>query len=163
MELWILTVFALKSKLNAAAASLTERAQAWAQNWEEDVFATCNKIIEINDEKRRIVNLKVLCEAAEKALGETERNVLTMYVKKSVAEIADRLSMSASAVYRTLMRAFSKAEKAFAKLKFDEAAFERDYRPLTLCALTYAKIKRDKVRRKIRRTECQPTFAALAY
>lgn len=87
------------------------------------------EIMEVNDEKRKIVNLRYIVSSALDGLSDTSRAVLTGRImkKQTLRELAQELGLS----IRTLYRRFQDAEKEFAHaLKiagYTEDWFEKEY------------------------------------
>lgn len=144
MEYWVLTMLALENKLEAAAESCTRQAEEAALEQGGDAFSAFEKVIEINDKKRRIVNMKVLCDTVKGSLAPQESELLVAYVRHTAGELAAALSESRLKVYRDVKRALSKAAKALARIGFKKEELERDYRELALFSRTYNRLKRLK-------------------
>lgn len=148
MEFWVLMILALENKLEAVAESCTRQAEEASLALGGDTFSAFEKVIEINDKKRRIVNMKVLCDTIASSLESCETELLKDYVRRSAGEIAADTGASRSKVYRDIRRACGKAAKAIARLGFKEEEMARDYGEIALCARTYGRIKRLKSREK---------------
>ena len=87
------------------------------------------EIMEVNDEKRKIVNLRYIVSAALDKLTDTNRAILAgrIFKKQTFKELAQELDLS----IRTLYRRFQDAEKEFDHhLKvagYTEEWFEKEY------------------------------------
>lgn len=148
MEFWVLTALALENKLEAAAEKCTEEADEASLSLCADTFSAFEKVVGINDKKRRIVNMKVLCDTIENSLDTREAELLKAYTRFSASVIAEHLGINRLKVYRDIKRACAKAEKALARIGFKKAEMERDYGDLALFARTYRRIKRLKGRER---------------
>lgn len=151
MEFWILTVFAMESKLGYIADKYTKRAEDAALHPVGDTFAAIERVAEINDMKRRIVNMKVICDKIKEVLKEDDLELLTAYASSSAAEIAGRENISRAKVYRRIARAMRQAVRALSRLGYDKAKMDGDYLSLQLPFRIYSQIKR--LKRKERESE----------
>ena len=87
------------------------------------------EIMEINDEKRKIVNMRFIVTTALERLSDTSKHVLIgrLFKKQTFKELAGEMNMSIRSVYRR----FQDAEEEFAHLLkiggYTESWFEREY------------------------------------
>lgn len=151
MEFWVLTVVAMESKLRYIADKYTKRAEDAALHPVGDTFAAIERVAEINDMKRRIVNMKVMYDKIKESLKADELELLAAYIGSSAAEIAEREYISRAKVYRRIARAMKQAVRALLRLGYDKAKMDGDYLSLQLPSRTYLQIKR--LKRKERESE----------
>ena len=124
MEIWILTLLALRPKFGSMAQMYEKRAEREALNMTDDAYTVFERLSLTNDVKRRVVNASVLCERAVCALGDDVRSRIK--------------------IYRLLKRLLCAAAKKLYALGYDEEKMRRDYNDVPLFAKTYARIKRAK-------------------
>lgn len=143
MEIWILTLLALRPKFGSMAQMYEKRAEREALNMTDDAYTVFERLSLTNDVKRRVVNASVLCERAVCALGDDVR-YLEQYLTRSAADIAESEGCSRIKIYRLLKRLLCAAAKKLYALGYDEDKMRRDYNDVPLFAKTYARIKRAK-------------------
>lgn len=158
MENWILAILALSGKLAAAAEMYANRAEATALDLKGNVTELCEQIMELNDIKRRIVNMRVMFDMLKSELSETEFSLISEYASKSLTEIALCRKLSRTSVYRMLKRALKKAEKILWKIRVDFDRMNSDYLGIPLCRAVYLKVKRAKTKEKAYRDEGESSF-----
>ncbi len=163
MEIWILTLLALRPKFGSMARMYEKRAETESLNMTDDVYAVVQRMNEINDLKRRAVNAKVLCDRISCKMGEDER-YLTSYLTRSAAEIAESEGCSRVKVHRILKRLLRSAAKTLSGLGYDGEKMRREYADIPLFARTYARLKRAKTRERETKSlpVCEAASAALA-
>lgn len=87
------------------------------------------EIMEINDEKRKMVNMRFIVSSALERLTDTSKQVLIgrLFKKQTFKELAEEMNTSIRSVYRR----FQDAEDEFAHLLkiggYTESWFEREY------------------------------------
>lgn len=166
MEIWILTLLALRPKYVDIAQMYEKRAEDEALNLCAEVMQVYEKVGALNDIKRRAVNAKVLCDRAARALGE-ELYLVEKYLTSSASQMADEAGCTRLKIHRALKKAMARAAKTLYKLGFDENAMKRDYADIPIFARTYARLKRLKTKErdaeKVALAKAQiPTEAPLA-
>lgn len=144
MENWVLTVIAMEPKLKYAADMYTKRASEAALEMTGDACTAIQRVVEINDMKRRIVNMKVLFDAIKGALSDEELLLLREYAVHSAAEIAARQNAARSGIYRKIAKAQKAAVKALSRLKYDKEKMDEDYLSMQLTLRAYRQIARRK-------------------
>ena len=144
MENWILTAVALQPKLPLAARMYTKRAESQALNMKDSAADVAARIVELNDIKRRIVNLRVLYKRMEESLSADEMSLIKRYVRSSCAEIAAETGVGRVRVYRSVKRALAKAVRVFARFGFGAKRMKEEYGTILLCAKVFDRIKRLK-------------------
>lgn len=144
MDIWILVMLFLRSKLAYAANLYERRAADAALDLKSDVFTVCEKVISLNDMKRRIVNMKVLCDNLKDKLRAEDWALLNRYVGCGAGAIAVERGESRMRVFRSIKRALGKAARVLSGMGFDCLRMEEDYMDIPLCRQAYKKIKSAK-------------------
>lgn len=128
MKIWILAVFRLASGLCRAIEEYDKKIDRIALDPFGVTLKQYEKVIALSDKKRRLINLKVMYMLLKEKLDEHDIYLITKYARGiSVAEIAERLEMKQSAVYKRLNRAIAEAEEVLAKSGYDEKRMECEY------------------------------------
>ena len=94
----------------------------YSSNKTNDVMKTANKIIELTERKKRLINLKVLTEKSLSSIDKTLAQILVgKYVNECLCEdIAQRFSMPMRTFFRKLSLAEEGFSKALARQGYDE-------------------------------------------
>lgn len=146
MDIWILTALFLRPKLAYAAKVFEQRAMDEALDLKGDALEVCEKVMELNDVRRRLINLKVICDRIEEAMSKEEYLLLKEYVTQGTGAIALKAGCTRMRVYRAVKRALYKAVQKLNALGFDSQRMNDDYLSVPLCRQAYKKIVRLKSR-----------------
>lgn len=146
MEIWLLTIFFLRAHLATAARLIEERAEREALNLREDAVRVCERVMSLNDLKRRLINLRVLYDKLKEGLPAEEFNILRAYAFKGTCGLGQSMGINRMKVLRLVKRAELKGTHLLAALGFDEGRMERDYGAVPLCRGVREKIRRAKLK-----------------
>lgn len=87
-------------------------------------------ILNLNQRKIRLINIKVLVDKSLQALSEREQEFIKLkfFIKKPLREVAERLGVSLRTAFRIYDRVMERVEYALHRMGFDEAWFEKEYK-----------------------------------
>lgn len=129
MKIWILMIFRLAGELEKQIENLDKRIERVAVNPFGITLKQYEAVLELSDRKSRLVNLKIMYELLLRRLSGDDVFLIAKYASGvSVAEIAQRLQMRASAAYKRINRAIDRAIAELAGAGFDEERMEIEYR-----------------------------------
>lgn len=128
MKKWILMIFRIGSLLEQLTDRLDRRVERLALDPFGQTARQYERILELIDKKRRLVNLKVMREMLAHELAADDVFLLAKYAfGMSAAQIAELTNRRESTVYKRLRAALTKAEKTLLAAGYDEARLEREY------------------------------------
>lgn len=95
----------------------------------QSTFSQANRIIELMDRKRKMINLKVAVESAISRLDTMDRRIMTLvYVDGVTSElISQLLGMSIRTFFRKKSQALKQFNIILQEIGFDEEFFESEY------------------------------------
>ncbi len=121
MKIWILAIFRLAAGLSKTIDDYDKKIERIALNPFGVSLKQYEKVIELSDNKTRIVNMKIMHDLLKNRLDVNEVYLISKYARGiSVAEMAERLEMKASSLYKKLNRAVAAAEEVLKKSGYDE-------------------------------------------
>lgn len=142
MRTWIMTILFLAGRLESAAERLDEKAERIALDPKGNTMRQYEKIAEVLDVKRRLVNLRVMAHRLETCLNPSERERIGRAMDgASSAAVAESEGVSRTTAYRRTKRAFLRAAAILDGLGYDAARMEEDYASIPLCRRTYIRFR----------------------
>lgn len=139
MKYWILTVLYLGGKLERAADRLDEQMSTVALNAFGDTLQQYEKLSDLCDVKRRLVNLQVLSHRLRSNMTADDIELMRRCMRgESYGEIAAALKISKATAYRHVKRVIDDCTDALQALGFDFDRMERDYADIWLVVRTRA-------------------------
>lgn len=155
MKYFVLTVLRLYDELQKLSDSLDKTIARAATSLKGDTEELCYYIMDLNDKKRILANVKVLCDRIERELGENETDVLKKYAGGMKAEeIAAQDGVSKSTAIRRLNRLIGRCENLLKSLGVSAQKIEDEYFSLPIVKAVYDMIaarkapKRNSIERK---------------
>ncbi|MDD4839451.1 MAG: sigma factor-like helix-turn-helix DNA-binding protein [Clostridia bacterium] len=130
--------FSVKSRVKSGFQS--KHLRLGIQN--EDLFKS---IIELNDEKRRICNIKVIVESGLEQLSPTHNELLRLrfFERKTFQEIADQTDVVLRTVFRRYDSAMSDFEHILSTQGFDEKWLSEEYGNIALLSTIKRRLEKD--------------------
>ena len=149
MKFWAMTIMRLGGKLEKLADSIDETVGKLALDLSADTLKQYYKIMEYNDVKRRVVNLKVMRDRMLDRLPEDEREIVLCYAAgKAMQEIADTRGVSKSSISRKIHTALYKCIRVLDTLGFDTSRLDAEYADIPLVQRTLKKLQRSHFGKK---------------
>lgn len=139
MNYWIICILRIRSELGRMWNAIDKAACSAALSVTCDAMELCELIMEFNDKKRRLANIKVLYDAVKNALTPEEFSMLVRYAKNVPTEIlAGEYGVSRYTVLRRIKKALRICVGTVAALGYDKEKFERDYFPFAVIKSVYS-------------------------
>ncbi len=140
MKYFVLTVLLLYDKLESFCDSLDKTAIATATSIGRDAEELCYALMEINDKKRLLANMKVMRDEIAAGIGEKETDLLTRYALGASAErLGCEENVSRSTVLRRINRAVAASETILSRLGIDTEKVESEYFSVGIIRSAYEK------------------------
>ena len=138
MMTWILTILHLEDRLEAAAARLDDRIAAVALNPFGDTMRQCERLMRLNDRKRRLVNMQVLSHRLRCCMKAEEAALLRLlHAGVSYGDLAQALGVSKATAYRRVKCAAAKCVRELEKLGFTPERLRREYADVNAVKTVY--------------------------
>ena len=143
MKAWIKAIFFLNSKLGNLLDSIQDEMDVLSKNLILETFTLCDKMLKLEDKKRRICNLKVLHSLFKSKLSNIEYNLIKKHLLqgKTFEEISATLTKSKSQLSRDYCKALDKCEEVSIAMTFSEERLEREYKDIILVYKTVKKFR----------------------
>lgn len=143
MKIWALTILCLQNKLELLCEAIERRTDDIAMDTVSDTMTVYTRLLEQNDIKRRVVNLRVLGNRMASRLSDDELHLVKTFLGgKPLCEIAEDTGVSHSTACRRMRTAMYKCTRVMNLLGFDESKLKKQYSELPLVKKTYAKLSR---------------------
>ncbi len=143
MKIWVLTVMYLQNKLEYLCAQIDKRTDAIAMDLVSETQQVFNRIIEQNELKRKVVNLKVLGDRMKERLGENEAQMLCDFLRsRSLSSMAIEQGVARSTVCRKFNKILKVLSRVCVNLGFDENRFVSEYASLPLVEFARKRIQK---------------------
>ena len=128
MKIWVLTIFRLAPKASRLIKSIDERMEKIALDAFGVTSEQYERIIKLNDEKIKIINLAILYKICNEQISEREVDAITRYAKgERVSEIAKDYAVSEGAIRKRIRRALPRCAKRIESLGYNEYKLARQY------------------------------------
>ena len=128
MKIWVLTIFRLAPKASRLVKSIDERMEKIALDAYGVTSEQYERIINLNEEKIKIINLAILCKMCSEKLAERDYTAVLRYAKgESSGEIALDYGVSDGAIRKRIRRALDRCEKILASAGYGEKRLVREY------------------------------------
>ena len=143
MKNWIRVIFALNNRLDALTYSIDRQVENMSELLTVPTMELFDSIIELNDKKVRIINMRVLHDKMKEALSSREYYVIARSSHgASFSEIGESLGLSKGHVYRLYQRTIQKLTRVLSSYGYTEEKFLEDYKDIPLIARMYKKYAR---------------------
>ena len=131
MKIWVLTIFRLAPKASRLVKSIEERMEKIALDAFGVTSEQYERIIGLNEEKIKIINLAILCKMCADGIGERDSDIMMRYARgESSSDIAPDYGISDGAIRKRIRRALCRCEKILIGAGYGERKLEREYAQL---------------------------------
>ncbi|MBQ8882523.1 MAG: hypothetical protein IJY70_03925 [Clostridia bacterium] len=128
MKIWVLAIFRLAPKASRIIKSIENRVEKIALDAFGITSEQYERIINLNDEKRKIINLAILKRAVEKSVKPRDLDALNRYAfGQSADEISQNSGVGGSAIRKRINRAIIACTEEMEKLGYGASKLEREY------------------------------------
>lgn len=149
MKDWIMLVLAVDPRLDSLTETIDARVETLAATPVLGTMSQIERIMELNDKKIKLINLRVMHDRMCAALSSAEYELIFYYAMGfSVAKLAARRQRSPAYIYRRLLKIFNKCERVLCEMKLDPVRLASDYKDIPL---VYRQLH--NVRGRLRRKE----------
>lgn len=155
MKYFVLTALRLYDELEELSDSLDKTIARAATSLKGDTQELCYYIMELNDKKRILANLKVICDRIKNEIGENECTVLKRYAGGTPCEeLAAQDGVSRSTAMRRLNKLTGRCVVLLQSLGVSGEKIEKEYFSLPVVKAVYDFIaarkspKRSSIERK---------------
>jgi len=144
MKEWILSVFFLQNKLKDLAAQIDSEIKIYSLSLTMDTNKLFDKVMQLQDKRRRVVNFKVLYDIMKDNLSASEKTILADSAKgNSFNEIGQKLNVSKSTAARYFKQAIDKCTNVAHSLNFTLERFKKEYGDILLIHKTASKFSKN--------------------
>ena len=141
MKYFVLTVLRLYDKLDELSDALTATAERAATSVKWDAEELMLYLMDINDKKRMLANVKVMRDRIINDLGPAAEILRLYALGASAEEIAETENVSRSTALRRLSRALSDGVRVLSRLGITAEKLENEYFTLPIIKTVYEKIR----------------------
>lgn len=128
MEEWIFAICEINPMLETLAYKAERAATIKAKRSGNNTMKEVNEVLRLINKKNAYFNLRVIYNSMMDALSERESDVLSLSSSGvSVIEIASRLGIQRTSVYKILGRAIDKCRKEIKELGYDENELKKEF------------------------------------
>ena len=139
MKYFVLTVLRLYGELAEIYDALDKTALSAALSVTRDAEELCEYLMDLNDKKRIVSNLKVLYDKIVSAAGDDADALISYALGLSAEEIAEKENVNRSTAARRVGRATEHGIRALGEAGIDEKKIESEYFTLPLIKTVYDK------------------------
>lgn len=139
MKYFVLTVLRLYGELAEIYDALDKTALSAALSVTRDAEELCEYLMDLNDKKRIVANLKVLYDKIVSAAGDDAEALISYALGLSTEEIAEKENVNRSTAARRVGRATEHGIRALGEAGIDEKKIESEYFTLPLIKTVYDK------------------------
>lgn len=139
MKYFVLTVLRLYGELAEIYDALDKTALSAALSVTRDAEELCEYLMDLNDKKRIVSNLKVLYDKIVSAAGDDADALISYALGLSTEEIAEKENVNRSTAARRVGRATEHGIRALGEAGIDEKKIESEYFTLPLIKTVYDK------------------------
>ena len=168
MKYFVLTVLRLYDSLEKLEDSLDKTIMGSATSLKGDTHELCCQIMELNDKKRILANIKVICDRIEREIGPIDYVALKKYAEgMSAEELAAQDGVSRSTELRHLNKAVGRCVSLLETLGITERKIVNEYFSLPIVKTVYDYVaarkapKRNGIDRKRKIRGGESSFSAL--
>ena len=143
MKIWVLTIFRLAPKANRLVKSIDERMEKIALDAFGVTSEQYERIINLNDEKIKIINLAILCKTCRDSIIERDYIAIMRYARgESANEIALDSGVSGGAIRKRICRALERCCKSLEQAGFSKSKLDSEYAKIDCVARAKGVIER---------------------
>lgn len=139
MKYFVLTVLRLYGELAEIYDALDKTTLSAALSVTRDAEELCEYLMDLNDKKRIVSNLKVLYDKIVSAAGDDADALISYALGLSTEEIAEKENVNRSTAARRVGRATEHGIRALGEAGVDEKKIESEYFTLPLIKTVYDK------------------------
>lgn len=140
MKYFVLTVLRLFDRLEEFYDALDKAAVNSATSVMWDAEELCDYLMEINDKKRLLANMKVMRDEIIGGVGERDAELLTQYAcGVSTEKLAEKESVNRSTAMRRINGAVNESISVLSRLGIDKEKVENEYFSLPAVKSAYCK------------------------
>ena len=139
MKYFVFTVLRLYGELAEIYDALDKTALSAALSVTRDAEELCEYLMDLNDKKRIVANLKVLYDKIVSAAGDDAEALISYALGLSTEEIAEKENVNRSTAARRVGRATEHGIRALGEAGVDEKKIENEYFTLPLIKTVYDK------------------------
>jgi len=143
MTEWIKAIFALAPKMGALADAISEEMDALSMDLVTNTYRVFEKMMMLENKKRRVVNFKVFRDLLKGQLTKDEYAFVRMHIVKGktfveIAEVSDYSKSGASRKFKEIMH---KCEEYMQKLTYSVDRLIEEYKDIELVSRTMGLLK----------------------